>query len=138
VNPMVTLSLMLAASAVSAENWITPRAPLETAKGLPGMLVNLASIKIHDENVRRAKVKSDFSSCKENGASIEYAGRSVDFLTRDASYDCNGRSLRTESIETHVNDGSVAFKDLANTPGWKWGPAPGTRTADPTVDFVCT
>jgi hypothetical protein len=134
MREIIALTLVLLSTAASAEEWVVVRKPSDPGQaGLPSILVDLGSIVILDNGLRRARTKIDFLA---DGRQHEPSGPTVLIATISvASYDCGKQMKHHESEEFHNGDGSSHTLDVSNNP--KWYPAPENSWADPTFDFVC-
>jgi hypothetical protein len=126
--------LLLLSTAATAEDWVVVRKPSDPGQaGLPSILVDLTSIVILDNGIRRARVKIDFLA--DGRKHEQSAGNVLTAMILVKSYDCDKRMIHEESMESQDMDGSVHTIDLSHNP--KWYPAPEIKAADPTIDFVC-
>jgi hypothetical protein len=131
---LIALTLVLLSVAAGAQEWVVVRKPSDPGQaGLPSILVDLTSIAILDDGIRRATSKIDFLA---DGRQHDPSGPTIiSFIIVVKSYDCVKRMRHEESTETHNSDGFVHAIDLSHFP--KWYPAPEISAADPTFDFVC-
>ena len=127
----VVVMVTLLCCAAGAEEWITVRDP--PGRGAPAILVDSANIEIADGGIRRARVKFDWGPGMDPNEKFTPNGLVV--MISVVSYNCKRQLRRTESIESHLEDGTVHFTDLSKNALW-YGP-PENRAADPSIDFVC-
>jgi hypothetical protein len=132
MRKLIALTLVVLSTAAGAEEWVAVRTPSDPGQaGLPSISVDTTSIEILNTGIRRARVKTDFLA---NGRKSGSLGPTViTMIIWVNSYDCARQMRRNDSLETHLNNGTVTVRDLS----MKWYPAPENRWADPTLDFIC-
>jgi hypothetical protein len=134
MRKLLALTLVLVSNAASAEEWVVLRPPPASATvlALPGILIDASSIEVLDTGIRRAREKIDFLSRRLDE---KFGPKAVSYVIFVRSYDCIKQLTHDDSMESHQIDGSINTID--GSPNPKWSPAPETRAADLTFDFVC-
>lgn len=130
---LFVLTLVLLSNAAFAEEWIILRKTSgREAGGLPGILVDSASIVILDNGLRRARTKTEWSAdLRQLDPSGPPAMMTAIYVV---SYDCSKKIEHENSTEFNFDDGSSHTMDGAKTTRWY----PFTnKLADPAFDFVC-
>jgi hypothetical protein len=127
----VTLTLVLATGVLKAEDWVITPDPtsLGPSGGAPIVFLDTQSIEVLDSGLRRARIKTDFTSLPRGAE--ESTQKSLNILVTVQLYDCMKHSTQMESSEAHLADGTVKYTQAKNTGVWL------QADVDPVRDFVC-
>lgn len=133
MRTFILLTLVLLSSAASAEDWVVLRKTSgREAGGLPGILIDSASMVILDNGLRRARTKTEWSADLRK---LDPSGPPM-LLTAIyvVTYDCGKQMKHEDSTDVIFDDGlSHTMDGSKSTRLYTFM----NKLVDPAFDFVC-